>query len=113
MPARREAPFLARSVATCTCLTNENMSGARRVLSSTDGSIFLAAAKASALSRIADRALRPTSRAGSDARDIENDMRVTPDLLNGTAAPAEMEAPRARFKYAASSPTVTTFAPAD
>src|SRR5262249_48364658 len=76
-------PFLARSVATCTCLTSANMSGASRVLSSTDGSIFLAAANASALSRIADSALRPISSAGRDAFDIENDMGLTP-LLSTT-----------------------------
>src|SRR5262245_66163476 len=75
MPARRAAPFLARSVAICTCRVSANMSGASRVLSRTDGSIFLAAAKASALSRMADNALRPISKAGRDARDIENDMR--------------------------------------
>src|SRR5262249_1830586 len=88
-PASRAPPFLARSVATCTCLTSANMSGASRVLSSTDGSIFLAAANASALSRIADSALRPISSAGGDAFDIENDMGLTP-LLSTTVGWAKM-----------------------
>src|SRR4051794_10302358 len=50
------------------------MSGASRELSSTEGSIFLAAAKAAALSRTAESALRPISKAGRVACDIENDM---------------------------------------
>src|SRR3954452_17598508 len=50
------------------------MSGARRELSSTEGSIFLAAAKAAALSRTAESALRPISKAGRVACDTENDM---------------------------------------
>src|SRR5215203_7429827 len=50
------------------------MSGARRELSSTEGSIFLAAAKAAALSSTAESALRPISRAGRVACDIEKGM---------------------------------------
>src|SRR5580704_7720095 len=50
------------------------MSGARRERSSTAGSIFFAVAKASALSRMADSALRLISKTGSAAWDIENGM---------------------------------------
>ena len=74
MPARRAAPFLAWSVATCTWRTSGNMSGASRVFNSTAGSTFLAVPKACALSSAADRAARPTSNTGRDACDIENGM---------------------------------------
>src|SRR5580704_17608204 len=50
------------------------MSGDRRECSSTVGSIFFAMAKASALSRMADSALRLFSKTGSAAWDIENGM---------------------------------------
>src|SRR5215813_9227057 len=73
-PARRATPFLARSVATCTCRVSANMSGASRHVSSTEGSIFLAAAKAAPLSRTPDSAFSDISTAGSEACDIENDM---------------------------------------
>ena len=49
------------------------MSGANRELSSTEMSIFLAAAWAATLSRTADSALRPISKTGRDAWDMEND----------------------------------------
>jgi hypothetical protein len=58
----------------CTCRVKSNMSGASRVRRSTVGSIFLAAAKASALSRRAESALRPVSKTDSDAPDIEKGM---------------------------------------
>ena len=45
------------------------MSGASRQCSSTAGSIFFVAAKASALSRMADSALRLISKTGSEACD--------------------------------------------
>src|SRR5215813_11660197 len=73
-PARRATPFLARSVATCTCRVSANMSGASRHVSSTEGSIFLAAAKAAPLSRTPDSAFSVISTAGSKACDIENDI---------------------------------------
>src|SRR5690242_3570416 len=57
------------------------MSGASRELSSTDGSIFFAVAKACALSRTPDSALRPIVRAGIVAWDIENDMGFSLGLL--------------------------------
>src|SRR5580704_8537960 len=50
------------------------MSGDRRECSSTVGSIFFAMAKASALSRMADSAVRLISKTGSAAWDIENGM---------------------------------------
>ena len=71
MPASRAPPFLARSHALCTWRVNENISGKRRALSSTEGSIAFAAAYASALSRIAESALRPISNTGIDALDID------------------------------------------
>src|SRR5690349_4926514 len=73
-PARRATPFFARSVATCTCRVSANMSGASRDPSRTEGSIFLAAAKAAPLSRTPDSAFSDISTAGSEACDIENDM---------------------------------------
>src|SRR6478735_10335820 len=82
------------------------MSGANRVLSRTAGSIFLAAANASALSRMADSALRPISNVGSDARDIENDMRLFLDLVNWRSriAPPDDERDRSVFQvYAGAS----------
>src|SRR5262245_48868051 len=91
-PARRELPFLAWSVTICTWRDSGNMSGARRVPSSTDGSIFLAAANFSALLRIADSALRPCSNTGMDACDIENDMTGFPRMGRLLAA-HEMEQP--------------------
>src|ERR1700681_4190229 len=75
MPASRDMPFLARSEATWTWRVSANMSGHSRVLSNTEGSTFLAVAKACALSRTPDSALRPSSRAGREALDLENDMR--------------------------------------
>src|SRR3984893_7151545 len=50
------------------------MSGDRREWRSPEGSIFLAAAWASALSRMADSAVRLISKTGREALDIENDM---------------------------------------
>src|SRR5258705_2578075 len=54
------------------------MSGASRVVSRTEASIFLAAAKAAPLSRTPDSAFSDISTAGSEACDIENDMGTTP-----------------------------------
>jgi hypothetical protein len=71
MPASRAPPFFAWSQALCTCRVNANISGKRRALSSTVGSIDFAAAYVSALSRIAESALRPISNAGIDALDID------------------------------------------
>ena len=50
------------------------MSGASRERSSTAASIFLAAAKASALSRMTDSALRPISKAETEAADMDDVM---------------------------------------
>src|SRR5215831_7839563 len=70
-PASRAPPFLAWSQALCTWRVNANMSGKRRALSNTVGSIVFASAYASALSRIAESALRPISNTGIDALDID------------------------------------------
>jgi hypothetical protein len=61
------------------------MSGDSRDCSSTEGSIFLAAAKAAALSSTPDSALRPISKTGSDACDIESDMELDPWVVIGIA----------------------------
>ena len=47
------------------------MSGARRVFSSTDGSIFLASAKAAALSSTADRLVRNCTKMGTEILYME------------------------------------------
>ena len=57
---------MAWSVAARTCRTSGNMSGASRVFSSTDGSIFFASAKATALSSTADRLVRNCTKIGTD-----------------------------------------------
>src|SRR5262245_60228639 len=89
-PARRATPFFARSVAICTCRVSANISGASRELSSTEESIFLAAAKAAPLSRTPDSALRLSSIAGIEACDIENDIELSSGTVlsvhNGSAA---------------------------
>jgi hypothetical protein len=72
--ARRTTP---RPIRRDLDLTGEiEMSGDRRECSSTAGSIFFAVAKASALSRMADSALRLISKTGSAAWDIANGMAV-------------------------------------
>src|SRR5262245_52609520 len=71
MPLSRAPAFLAKSQALCTWPMNRNMSGKSRAVSSTVGSILFASAYASALSRIAESALRPISNIGTDALYID------------------------------------------
>jgi len=66
-PASRAAPPRALSVAIWICRASGNMSGYRRPLISTLGSIFLASACAAALSRIATRLLSNLMNTGTDA----------------------------------------------
>src|SRR5262249_38985265 len=75
-PARRAEPFLAWSQATCICRLNENMSGARRQPTRTEGSIFFAATWAAALARTAARAFTPISKTGRDALYIQTGMEL-------------------------------------
>jgi hypothetical protein len=65
-PASRPQALMAWSVAARTCRTSGNMSGASLVLSSTDGSTFLASAKAAALSSTADRLVRNWTKIGTE-----------------------------------------------
>src|SRR4051794_23575870 len=74
MPASRADPFFAWSVAIWIWRASAYMSGASRQPTRTEGSTFFAAANASALSRTADIALSPISKAGRDAWDSETGM---------------------------------------
>src|SRR5215510_10759320 len=71
MPESRPQALTAWSVAARTCRTSGNMSGASRVLSSTDGSTFLASAKAAALSSTAERLVRNCTKIGTEVLYIE------------------------------------------
>ncbi len=73
-PASRAAAPLAVSEAIWIWPLSGIMSGARRAEVSTSGSIFLASAKAWALSRMAERAFRVVTTPGTSARWTEMDM---------------------------------------
>src|SRR5262245_42387718 len=70
-PESRAPALTAWSVAARTWRTSGNMSGASRVLSSTDGSTFLASAKAAALSSTAERLVRNCTKMGTEVLYIE------------------------------------------
>src|SRR5688572_13566932 len=71
VPASRAAPPLAASEQICTCLASANMSGKRRALMSTPGSIFFASACACAFCSTAARLSRTRHIVGTAASYIE------------------------------------------
>src|SRR4051794_31972135 len=70
-PARRAIAAFAVSVAICTWRAIASMSGYRRALVNTVGSIFFASAWACALSRMAERFLRIFTKRGALAWYME------------------------------------------